>query len=251
MLTFGNNWYYLPILLQGFCVWHSFNRGTTQKWLWVIIILPVIGSAIYIYQEILSNRRVAVPKLNVGAIVNPGGAIKKLEEQLKFTDTFNNRIQLADAYLAAGYTDKAIDLYTASLTGAFAENEHVIEQLMVAYNQQEEYEKVIPLAQKIYKTPQFACSKAHVVYAMALEANGQLEQAEAEFKSIKGRYSNFEQRYQYGLFLVRQERYEDAEKMLTEMLDEQPHLSAVEKRSNRQWFGKAKEELKKLNSISY
>lgn len=238
--------YYISFALQGFCAYHSFKNGTQQKWIWIIVFLPYIGSIIYIFQEVLNNRRIGTPKIDVGAVLNPGGKLKKLEEEVRFTDTFANRIKLADAYLAAGYTDKAVEVYQASLTGAFAENEHVLAQLIVAYYQQERYAEILPIAKKLYKLTQFPRSRAHMLYAMALEQTGNLQQAESEFMAMKGRYSYFEQRYQYGLFLLRQNRYEDAEKVFSDMLDEQPHLSAVEKKSSRLWFAKAKEELKKV-----
>jgi hypothetical protein len=153
---------------------------------------------------------------------------------------------LADAYLAAGYADKAVDLYKSSLTGAFSENEHVLAQLMIAYYDQEHYDEVIALAKKLYKLPQFARSKAHMRYAMALENTGNIELAEAEFKAMKGRYAYFEARYQSGLFLIRQDRYEDARNIFTEVLNEEPHLGPVEKKSNRIWLAKTKDELKKI-----
>jgi hypothetical protein len=243
----GGGMYYIPLILEAFCAIHCLRRGTQQKWLWIIIFLPLIGSLIYIYQEILTNRSVMrTPKIDVGAVLNPGGKLKKLEDELRFTDTFANKIKLADAYLAAGYTDKAVELYTTSLTGAFAENEHVLAQLIIAYFEQERYAEVIPIAKKLYKLPQFARSKAHILYAISLEYTGQAEQAENEFKLMKGRYSYFEQRYQYGLFLVRAGRSNDAYHIFADMLEEQPHLSAVERKSNRVWFAKAKDELKKL-----
>jgi hypothetical protein len=242
----GNYIYYLTIALQAFCAFHSYSRGTLNKWIWLIVFLPVIGSVIYIFSEIISNSRIRTPNINVGAIINPGGKIKKLEEELKFTDTFTNRIKLADAYLEAGMTGKAIELYKASLTGAFSENEHVLAQLVIAYYQQEKYAEVVPLAKRIYKLPQFARSKAHIAYAKSLEQLGKTEEAENEFKAMKGRYSYFGPRYEYGLFLIRAGREEDAAKIFTAMLDEEQHLGSVEKRSNRVWFAKAKEELKRI-----
>ena len=99
--------------------------------------------------------------MNPGKAINSGGNIKKLEEELRFTDTFANKVKLADAYLMAGFTDKAIDLYKASLTGAFSENEHVMAQLIAAYFEQQRYAEVIPLAKKLYHLPQFPRSKTH------------------------------------------------------------------------------------------
>jgi hypothetical protein len=85
-----------------------------------------------------------------------------------------------------------------------------------------------------------------MLYAMSLEQTGQLEAAENEFKAMKGRYSYFEQRYQYGLFLVRVERSDDARKIFTEMLNEEPHLSVIERKNNRVWFAKTRDEMRKL-----
>lgn len=38
----------------------------------------------------------------ISNIFNPGGSIKRMEENLRFSDTFSNRVTLADAYLAIG-----------------------------------------------------------------------------------------------------------------------------------------------------
>lgn len=242
----GSYFYYITLGLNIYCIIHSYNRGTLNKWIWLIIFIPVIGSLIYIYSEILSNRRLNTPKIDVGAVLNPGGKLKKLEDELRFTDTFANKVKLADAYLAAGYIDKAIDLYMASLTGAFAENEHVMAQLVIAYYQEQRYAEAIALAKKLYKLPQFPRSKAHMCYALSLEGIGDMEAAETEFKAMRGRYSYFEPRYQYGLFLVRQGRDNDAYTIFSEMLDEERHLGSMEKKANRVWLAKAKDELRKL-----
>ena len=244
MSLHGDYLYYIPIGLQAICAFHSYRNGSFQKWIWLIVFLPVIGSLIYLYQEVLNNRRISTPKIDVKAVFNPGVKLQRLEEEVRFTDTFANRIKLADAYLDAGFTAKAVEVYEASLTGAFAGNEHVMAQLIIAYFKQQRYADILPIAKKLYKIPQFPRSQAHITYAMALEQSGNTNAAETEFKAMKGRYSYFEQRYQYGLFLIRQDRIEDAEKIFTDMLEELPHLSAMEKKSSREWFTKAKAELK-------
>ncbi|MFD0748603.1 hypothetical protein ACFQZS_00520 [Mucilaginibacter calamicampi] len=248
MYSLFGNWYYIPLILQGLCLIHSFRNGTQQKWLWIIVFLPVIGSLIYLYQEILSNRRIKINAPDISAVFDPGVKLKRLENEVKFTDTFANRIKLADAYLDAGYVDKAVEIYTTSLTGAFAENEHVLAQLIVAYDRQGRYQEIIPIARKLYKLPQFARSRIHVLYAKALEHTGDIAAAEEEFKNMKGRYSYFENRFEYGLFLIRQDRIEDAQTIFMDIIEEQPHLSPVERNSNKVWFAKAKTELKKITA---
>ncbi len=242
----GGYYYYLPILLQGFCAVHSIRSGTQSKWLWIIIFVPVLGSLIYIYSEILSARKLKSIKIDGAAIINPGVKLKRLEEDLKFADTFANRTKLADAYLQSGQTEKAIELYKSCLTGAFADNELVISKLVQAYYQQQNYAEAIAMALKIKSLPTFNRSKSHLFYAWALEQDGKSEQAEQEFKLMKGRYSNFEQRYEYGQFLQRAGRNNEASDIYAELLDEQAHLSPAERSNGKVWFNKAKAELKRL-----
>jgi len=242
----GGQYYYLIVILQAICAIHSYRNGTLNRWIFIIVFLPVIGSIIYLYSEILANSRFRKPNIDVGAVFNPGSKIKKLEDELKFTDTFTNRVKLADAYLDAGQTDRAIELYETSLTGAFAENEHVTAQLVIAYFEVQRYDDAIRIAKKIYKLPQFMRSKAHILYARALEETGNVDLAENEFKAMKGRYSYFGARYEYGVFLMRANRTNDAANIFNEMLTEEPHLTAIERKSNRIWFTKAREEVKKI-----
>jgi hypothetical protein len=246
MFADNNYLYYLTIGLQAICAIHSLRRGTQGRWIWMIVFLPVIGCLAYLYLEVLPSRRISAPKLDITAVLNPSGKLKKLEDELKFTDTFSNKIKLADAYLETGHVDKAVALYESSLTGAFSENEHVLAKLIIAYSQQERYGDVINIAKKIYRLPQFARSKSHMLYAVALEHSGEAASAENEFKLMKGRYAYFEQRYRYGQFLMRQGRDEDAYIIFSDIVDEVPHLSQMEKKSARLWSNKAKEELKKL-----
>jgi hypothetical protein len=248
-MYFFGQYYYLIIILQAFCAIHSYRRGTLNRWIYLIIFLPAIGSIIYIFSEVLSNRNFSKPSIDVSAVFNPGGKIKKLEEDLGFSDTFANKVKLADAYLAAGYTDKAVDLYTSSLTGAFTENEHVLAQLILAYYQLEQYEEVIPRAKKIYHLPQFTRSRAHTTYAKALEKLGDTDLAENEFKLMKGRFSYYEPRYEYGLFLVRNGREKDAYAIFNDMLNEEKQLSPMERKTNHTWFSKVRDELKNLTPV--
>lgn len=249
-MFFANSYYYyIPIALQAICVIHCLRRGN-QKWIWIIVFLPVVGSLIYIFSEMITRREIDNVTSGVGSVFNPGGSIKKLEEQLRFSDTFHNRIALADAYLAAGQTNDAIALYEQSLTGVFTENEHVIKQLIIAYANVGRHAEIIPLAKKIYTSPQFAKSKVHILYAMALEQTGKNDLAEKEFSIMNGRFAYFEARYQYALFLLRAGRDEEAKQVLDNMVNEGGHLSSRERRANQLWINKAKEEVRKINTVS-
>ncbi len=242
----NGNYYYLGIALQIFCVVHCLRNSKPTWWIWFIIFVPLVGSIAYIYIEIISknNSHLVRKRVDIGSVLNPGAHIKKLEANLQFTDTFANRIKLADAYLAAGQYDDAIALYEGSLKGAFADNVHALSQLVIAYFNKERYDDVVATVPGVYKAQQFAKSQAHLMYALSLEQLDRIDDAEKEFKLMKGRFSCFEQRYQYGQFLRRQGRDDDADKIFGDIIDEAPHLSAMERKDQRVWINKSKEEFK-------
>lgn len=240
------NFYYVTIGLQAICAIHCLRRGKQQKWIWVIVFLPLIGCLAYIFMEMFTANDMKNVQSNVGSLLNPTGSIKKLEENLRFADTFKNKVALADAYLATGSTDKAIALYESCLTGSFTEHEHVNKQLIIAYFEMNRFAEIVAIGKKVYHLPQFARSRAHMFYAISLAHTGNHEAAEKEFKLMKGRFSNYESRYEYGLFLNRIGRFADARKVLQEMVDETSYLNSRERGQNRAWFNKAKDELKKM-----
>jgi len=246
MFFLNNYYYYIIIGLQIICVVHCLRKGTQTMWIWLIIFLPLIGCIAYIIMEMVNRNSMQSMQSGMGNIIYPAAKIKKLEKQLEFSDTFNNRIMLADAYLSAGNTDKAIQIYETSLTGAFKENEHVLIQLVTAYYETQRYNDAIKVARKVYNNPAFH-THGHVLYAMALDKIGEADLAEQEFNTMKGKYSYFEARYQYGLFLVNKSRISEAQKIFADIVNEFSYLSSFEKRNNRVWYNNAKQELRKVN----
>ena len=246
-MFFNNYFYIFTIVLQAVCVIHCIRKGTQSNWIWIIIFLPLIGSLAYIFTEIFTDREIQNVQSGIGTLFSARGRIKRLENNLRFSDTFNNRIALADACHADGQIEKAITLYESSLEGNFTENEYVLGQLIKAYYQIKRYSDIIPIAQRIYKIPQFSLSRQHVLYAIALANSGQAAAAEKEFKMMKARFSNYEARFQYARFMIANNRSEEARQLLKEMTGEVSHLSTRERRHNRNWFMQAKEELKKLS----
>lgn len=246
MFSSHNLIYYGTIALQIFCIVHCIRNKRQYYWIFAIIFLPVIGSLIYFFTEIIDKGGFRQGQTGMQNLFNPAGSVKKLEENLRFADTFQNRTALAHSYLMNGNTQEAIRLYEAALTGNFTENEEVLSHLLIAYYQAGRYDDVITAGKKIEHLPQFPRSAAHIMYAKALSIAGNTELAEKQFLSMKGRYSNFEARYEYGRFLESQNRMEEARNLYTEIMEEANHLSTPEKRSNSRWIGLVKEAMKKL-----
>jgi hypothetical protein len=243
LFSYLGDYYYLILILQAICVIHAVRTGNQNRWIWLIIFLPLIGCAIYFFTEILTKRHVSSIQSDVVNIVNPGAKIKDLEKKFKFSDTLANRTALADAYLEKGLYEEAIKYYEPALTGLFDSNEHIINQLIKAYFAIERFEDVVRIAPRIAGNFNFAKNRSAILYAIALEKTGNAEAAEKQFKALNHRFSNYEARYQFGQFLIRQDKIDDADQVYSDMVNEGSNMSRKEMGDSKQWIDKAAKEL--------
>jgi hypothetical protein len=240
LITYAYSYYYIVLILQGICVFHSVRKGNQAKWIWIILVFSFVGCIVYICTEIIKRRHVNSIQSGVINIVNPSGRIKELEKKFNFSDTFATRTALADAYLESGMHEKAIELYEPALNGLFSNNEHVVNQLILAYYHVKRYADVVRIAPRIENTLNFQKSKANLLYALSLEQVGNLNEAEKQFMNMNHRFSNFEARYNYGEFLLRDKREDHAALIFQDILDEAQHMNRNEKGRSVIWIEKAK-----------
>lgn len=235
--------YGLSIALQVFCVWHCVRRGANQQWIWLIVFLPFAGCLVYLFSEVFSKSGIRRPRPHLAQLLQPGGTIGRLERQVEFSDTFANRMALADACARGGQVPRALALYESCLSGPFQDAEQVYLKLIPLYFDQGRCEEILPLGRALRALPEFQRSRAHLLFAQALEACDQAGEAEAEFQKLQGRFSAFEARYAYACFLLRQQRSAEADELLRVLVAEERQLGSHERREAREWIRKAKEQL--------
>ena len=241
-----SNYYIITIVLQAICAIHCIRKGTQQKWIWIIVFLPVVGCIAYLYTEVFSSKTSYQIYSNEKSNFLFGNNIKKLEETLRFSDTFKNRTALADAYSNKNQIDKAIVIYEDSLQGNFKDNEYVSTQPIYCYFKINEFQKLIDVAKTIYNKPQFLRSQSHTYYAVALAKMGNNDLAENEFKMLNGKFSHFEARYHYALFLKQLCRFDEANNIFKNIIADTEHMNFSEKRSVNHWVSLTKKELNKV-----
>lgn len=251
MNLFANyyEYYYIVLVLQGLCVFHSFRRGTQQRWIWIIVFLPLVGSLVYIFTEVIQKRDVKSVTGNLGNVLNPGGRIKKLEERLSFSDTFANRMLLADAYLEAKMYDKAISLYEENLTSQINTSENSLKNLVQAYYKTGRYEDVVKTAPLVSNTMDFSKTPCNLYFALALVELNKSQEAEAQFKKMNQRFCNYEARYMYAMFLAAENRNEEALQVFQAIVTEGAHLGSRERSENSEWISGAQKQQKRLQAV--
>ncbi len=228
--------YFIVLILQGFCVFHCMRKGNSNQWLWLIIFLPIIGSLIYIFTVVFTKDQFNSAATNVNTLVRPHGNPKQLERNLQFSDTFQNRMALANCYQSMGRNEEALELYEQNRNGLFANEPELITAMMRSHYAINNYKKIIDLATSVNKHPDYLRSQAHLSYAKSLEHLERTQEAEIEYKQFNTRYGDFEGKYMYSCFLENQQRKEEAIQLLTSAIDESKHMGYKEKRNYNYWI---------------
>ncbi|MEO1012954.1 MAG: hypothetical protein AAFX53_16770, partial [Bacteroidota bacterium] len=142
--------------------------------------------------------------------LNPSKRISDLEKRLKFSETFENRIALADALMDDGLYDRAVVHYNAALKDMFKEDYYVLSKLTEAHYKLSHFGTSIGIAEKIRKNPNFPKSRANFLYGLALEKEGDLERSEKELKRFDAPYNYHAQRLELARFFMRTGKRQDA-----------------------------------------
>lgn len=239
-------YYYLILALQGYCIYHLIKNRNSYYWIFLILFIPVIGSIIYIATQVFNKNDVEKIQSELTTIINPTKKITDLEAQLKFSETFQNRVNLADAYFEIGDFANASKHYQASLKDNFQNDFYVVKQLIASYFELNDYENVLLYSEKIKNNPEFKKSITQFIYGLALDKVGRTEEAEVEMRKIDTRYSNYNERLILAEYLLGKGKKDDAKEILQEISIESQHMNKDNKRIYRATIAQVEKLLKEI-----
>jgi hypothetical protein len=239
-------YYYLILALQIYCGYHCYTNRNTYYWYFAIIFLPLIGCLVYLFVNVIQKGDVDKEQQGLTAVINPTKKIRDLEKRFNFAETFENQVALADAYLEAEQFEKAIQNYKAALKDVFKEDFYVISKLQEAYYFSSEFNVSKEYALQIKNHPKFEKSKSSFLYALTLEKEGNIKDAEIRLKTFDAPYSRYQERLELAKFLIRNAKIAEARELLYEIVIESEGMSKTSYRQNRQLISKAKELLASL-----
>ena len=237
---------YLIFALQGFCLYHLYTNRNDQYWWFIIILLPVIGCVIYLITQVYNKRDAEKITNEIAHVINPTKKVKDLEKQLAFSETYQNRLNLADAYLEIRDYDNAIKHFLKTLEDTSQNNFYATKQLIEAYFNIENFENVIKYASKIKDHPEFKKSRTQFLYGLALEQEGNIEAAETNLRVIDIRYSFYDERLLLAKFLINKNKKEDAIEILKDVKTESSHMTKPNKRLYRTTINEVNKLLKEI-----
>ncbi|WP_438968589.1 hypothetical protein [Nonlabens sp.] len=232
--------YYLTIAVQIFCFYHIYKNRNEYYWYAIIFFLPAIGSLIYLFMKVFNSQDAQMIGEEITTTIQPAKRIKDLIEKVKFSDTFANRLALADAYFDKQEYQNAVENYQIILDGAHKNDVYVQEQLVIANYHLGHFDKVIELAKSLRANSEFRASKIIFFLGLSYKALGKLNNAEKHLRALDVRYSNYQERLVLAQFLVDRGKQEEAKELVEELLTEFNYMSNPNKKTYKTTIAEVK-----------
>ncbi|PIE99863.1 MAG: hypothetical protein CR994_08990 [Maribacter sp.] len=202
-----------------------------------------MGSLLYLFLNVFQKRDMEKVQEEITLAINPTKKITDLEKKLEFSDTFENKVALADAYLGLGQYEKAIALYRSSLKGTFEKDYYAISNLIEALCCSEQFTEAIEKIEVIKDSPRFKKSKAMLLYGLALEKTGEIGSAETILEQFNAPYSRYKERLELAKFYIRNGKTEKARTILNDISKESEGMSKQSYKLHQGFIKNAKEML--------
>jgi hypothetical protein len=182
----------VSVIVQALLIIHVLKTGRDFRWIFLLIFLPGIGSLIYFVMEILPSltgglaaRRAA---RHVGRLVDPGRSLRQQQLEYERSRNVDTATRLANELIRGGRHDEAIKVCEESRTGVFADDPTLLSTLAAAHFGKRELKKAIETLELLRaQNPDFRSPDGHLLYARALEEDGQTDKAIQEYEAL-GRY---------------------------------------------------------------
>jgi hypothetical protein len=227
---------------------HCMRTGRDRSWVFVLLALPLVGSAAYFFVEIYPQMRDSrASRRAVRGIRNtldPEGQLRRAESNMNIDGTVASRQKYADELVRLGRAAEALPIYQTCLTGVFAEDP----KLMLGYANArfaagDAAGARQTLDELIEKNPEFRSPDGHLLYARALEGEGNTEKALSEFATLAEYYPGAEAGVRYAMLLKRLGQREQAQQTLKALLDRAKYAPAHYRKAQRMWLDEAHREL--------
>jgi hypothetical protein len=152
--------------------------------------------------------------------LDPEGDLRRAENEMMVSGNVAARQQYANELVRLGRTAEALTIYQNCLTGVFADDPKLLlgyAHAQFAANDPAGTRRT--LDHLIAKNPEFKSPDGHLLYARALEGEGNNEKALAEYATVAGYYAGAEACVRYASLLRRSGQPALARETLQALLD--------------------------------
>ena len=238
----------LTLLLQAGLIVHVIRTGRNSLWVWAIALIPLAGSLAYLVVEVLpalfGGQAARRARAGMRKVIDPDRDLRQASAQVAISGDVESRKRLAEQLFERGQYDAAIEAYEGGLTGIFEHDPTLLLGLARCQFARSEFGAArASLDRLIAHNPDFRSAEGHLLYARALEEEGNLDKALREYAVLEGSYPGAEARLRYGLLLRRAGREADAQRVLKELLDSAQLAPRHYRRAQARWLEWASREV--------
>lgn len=234
----------LPYLLMLLLIIHVVRTGRNTLWIFVIAFIPLVGPLAYVIVEILpemlNSRTAQTTRRNVRRALDPGAQLRRLQDEAQVTQNVASHQRLAEELLRHDRFQEAAAAYRKVLTGLYEHDPDLMLGLARAqFGAGEVGAARATLEEALRLNPNFRSPEAHLLYARALEAEGNVDQALAQYQALVGSYPGAEAAVRYSQLLRAQGRVEESRSVAQDLLEQARIAPAHYRRAQRDWLDSA------------
>ena len=236
------------VVVQVLLIVHVIRTGRNSLWIWAIALLPLAGPIAYLVVEVLPGlqhsrgaRRAASAVRNT---LDPDRDLRQYSSEVRISGNVDSRRRLAEELLSKGQFRESIETYRSALTGLYENDPQLLLGLARAQFASSDFAAArATLDRLIAENPAFKSPDGHLLYARALEGEGNLEKAAAEYRVLSDYYPGAEARVRFAQLLKRKGEHGAARQVLQELLDGAQLAPRHYQKAQREWLELARREL--------
>jgi hypothetical protein len=234
----------LSIIVQVALIIHVVKTGRNQIWIWVLALLSLPGAIAYIAVEILPelfrSRTAQRTARGLRKAMDPGADLRRYESEARVASNVASRQRYAEELVRHERYDEAIAQYREALTGLYEHDPNLMQGLAQAqFGKGDATAARATLDELIQRNPDFRSPAGHLLYARALEAEGNVPKALEEYAVLAPSYPGAEASVRYAQLLQAQGRRAEAQKVARELLEQARIAPGHYRRAQRPWLDAA------------
>ena len=241
----------LTALVQIGLIIHVVRTGRPPFWIFVILFVPGIGSVAYCIVELLpelSNNLVARRAMRgVRKTFNPGGTLRRRQLEHRLSGSVDAARHLAGELMDSRRYAAAIDHYRSALTGLYEHDPDLmlgLAQAQFGNGDAAACKRTLELLKE--KNADHRSADGHLLYAKALEQEGDLSAAEEEYAAVSVYYSGVEARVRYAQLLEKLQKTDAARTEYADILAATELAPRHFRKAQKKWLAETKTALARL-----
>ena len=233
----------VSLLIQAGFIIHVIKTGRNQLWIWVLVIpgLAFAGILAYIVVEILpelfGSRAARRTARGFRKAMDPGADLRRYENEARVAGNVASRQRYAEELVRHGRYDEGIAQYREALTGLYEHDANLMLGLAQAqFGKGDAAGARATLDELIRLNPGFRSPVGHLLYARALEAEGNVQKAMEEYRVLATSYPGAEAAVRYAQLLQAQGERAEAQRVARELLEQARIAPGHYRRAQRTWL---------------